>query len=300
MTSFQLVIDGILEKKGVEGTFAHVDDVFVCGDSEEDHDKNLKHFMDVARRAMGMPAHFSCWVLGFSEKIRSLSHANDFHLSAAAVKAFEGLKRDIAEAVVRAINQTALETFTSDHAIAVTLTQNEQPVAFFSRTLSNSEQRHLEKEAYAVVEALRKWRHYLTGRHFWLVTDQRSVAFMFNSKSATSELKPRFYKFDSGHLIKATQPFERLNIDFKGSHSRNKYILTVVDEFSRFPCSDMTTGTLIECLVQLFAIFGMPAYIHSDRETSFMSKELKGFLLKKVVATSRTTPYNPRGNGQDD
>ncbi|XP_069168088.1 uncharacterized protein [Procambarus clarkii] len=67
---------------------------------------------------------------------------------------------------------------------------------------------------------------------------------MTNSCSACSELKPRFCKFDSGHLIKATQPFQRLNIDFKGplpSHSRNKYILTVVDEFSRFPCSDMTT-----------------------------------------------------------
>ncbi|XP_069182987.1 uncharacterized protein [Procambarus clarkii] len=218
-----------------------------------------------------------------------------------------GLKQDIAEAVVRAIDPTApfaVETNASDHAIAATLTQNEQPVTFFSRTLSNSEQRHssVEEEAYAIVEARRKWRHYLIGRHFRLVTDQRSVAFMFNSKSAgkinndkigrwrvelschhydtvyrpgkknipadafsrvcgatsvdelqelhdnlchpgvsrvahfvrrrnlpysveevkkmtnscsaCSELKPQFCKFDSGHLIKATQPFERLNIDF--------------------------------------------------------------------------------------
>ena len=43
----------------------------------------------------------------------------------------------------------------------------------------------MEKEAYAIVESLRKWRHYLVGRHFQLITDQRSVAFMFNSKSAS-------------------------------------------------------------------------------------------------------------------
>ncbi|XP_042228552.1 uncharacterized protein LOC121870679 [Homarus americanus] len=47
------------------------------------------------------------------------------------------------------------------------------------------------------------------------------------------------------------------------STSRNRYLLTVVDEHSRFPfafaCKDMTAATVIKCLRQLFAIFGMPA-----------------------------------------
>ena len=42
----------------------------------------------------------------------------------------------------------------------------------------------------------------------------------------------------------------------------------------------------------------MPAYIHSDRGSSFMSTELVQFLHEKGIATSRTTPYNPQGNGQ--
>ena len=48
-------------------------------------------------------------------------------------------------------------------------------VAFHSRTLSASEQKHtaVEKEAYAVIEALRKWRHLLLERHFTLLTDQK-------------------------------------------------------------------------------------------------------------------------------
>jgi len=52
------------------------------------------------------------------------------------------------------------------------------------------------------------------------------------------ECKPQFYRPEPGHVVKATQPFERLNIDFKGplpSNNQNKYILTVVDEYSRFP-----------------------------------------------------------------
>ena len=45
-----------------------------------------------------------------------------------------------------------------------------------------------------------------------------------------AELKPRFYGAAPGRLIKATSPFERLNIDFKGplpTETNNKYILKV-------------------------------------------------------------------------
>ena len=45
-------------------------------------------------------------------------------------------------------------------------------------------------------------------------------------------------------------------------------------------------------------MFDMPAYIHSDRGASFLSREVQHFLRKKVVATSRTTPFNPGANGQ--
>ena len=42
----------------------------------------------------------------------------------------------------------------------------------------------------------------------------------------------------------------------------------------------------------------MPAYVHSDRGASLISNELKEFFTSRGIATSRTTPYNPRGNGQ--
>ena len=46
------------------------------------------------------------------------------------------------------------------------------------------EQKHssVEKEAYAIVEALRKWKHLLIEKHFNLVTDQRNVSFMLDLK----------------------------------------------------------------------------------------------------------------------
>ena len=42
----------------------------------------------------------------------------------------------------------------------------------------------------------------------------------------------------------------------------------------------------------------MPNYIHSDRGSSFLSKELTDHLHNLGIVTSNTSRYNPRRNGQ--
>ena len=119
------------------------------------------------------------------------------------------------------------------------------------------------------------------------------------------ECSPQFHRSENVPLIKATQPFERINIDFKGrlpTNNGNNYFLMVVDEYSRFPFvfpyPDVSTNTVVKCLTSLFSLVGMLAYVHSDRGASFMSRELREFLSSKGEASSRTTSYNPEGNGQ--
>lgn len=126
-----------------------------------------------------------------------------------------------------------------------------------------------------------------------------------NNCRVCSEIKPRYYSPPAVSLVKATQPFERLSVDFKGplpSSSKNHYFLTIVDEFSRFPfafpCRSTDANTVIECLNQLFAVFGLCGYIHSDRGPAFMSNELISYLHSRGIACSKTSAYNPRGNGQ--
>ena len=351
------------------------------------------------QRLIGLFAYYARWVPSYSEKIRPLvSSVSSFPLSPECRAAIKQLKTDISRAVVAVIRDDVpftVETDASDEAIAATLTQDGRPVAFFSRTLNEAEKRHsiIEKEAYAIVESIRKWRHFLT-KHFNLLTDQRSVSFMFDNKVANKiknekilrwrielsplsytvkyrpgrdnipadalsrahcaaasypaleqlhealihpgvtrmlhfvrsknlpysvddvrrvtsscpvccRCKPNFYRAPSAKLVKATSAFERINVDFKGplplSPNGNQYILTMIDEFSRFPFAypwDMTTTTVIRCLTHLFSIFGMPAYVHSDRGSAFMSVELRSFLTGLGIATSRTTPYHPQGNSQ--
>ncbi|XP_059844624.1 uncharacterized protein LOC132404485 [Hypanus sabinus] len=351
------------------------------------------------RRCLGFFSYYAQWVPHYADKARPLVKSTSFPLSAEACAAFNCIKADIAKATMHAVDETApfqVECDASDFALAATLNQEGRPVAFFSRTLQGSEIRHsaVEKEAQAIVEAVRHWRHYLAGKRFTVLTDQRSVAFLFSNQQRgkikndkllrwrielstytydilyrpgrlneppdalsrgtcastqldqlyalhaqlchpgvtrfyhfvkarnlpysledirtmtrdcqiCAECKPHFYCPDTAQLVKATRPFERLSVDFKGplpSTDRNVYFLSVIDEFSRIPfaipCPDTTATSVIKALRQLFTLFGYPCYIHSDRGSSFMSEELRQYLLARGIATSRTTSYNPRGNGQ--
>ena len=106
--------------------------------------------------------------------------------------------------------------------------------------------------------------HFLRCKNLPYSTDDvRKVCSEF---SVCAELKLRYYSPEGGSLIKATQPMDRISIEFKGPlpyTSYNTYLLMVVDEYSRFafayPCPNTFTTTVIRCLDQLFALCGMPS-----------------------------------------
>ena len=122
------------------------------------------------KRTLGMFSYYSQWVPRFSDQICPLTNNPDFPLSKEAIQAFNDLKRDIAKASLSSPNETdllVLETDASQVALSLSacLNQNGRPIAFFSRTLQAHEKKHhiVEKEAAAIVESVRKWRHYLRG-----------------------------------------------------------------------------------------------------------------------------------------
>ena len=139
------------------------------------------------QRILGLLSYYAKWVANFSDVIRLLVQNERYPLSEEASNALQVMKNKLAEATLQLIDETvpfAIETDASDFAIGATLNQNGKPVAFHARTFSTTEQKHslVEKEAYAVIEALRKWKHLLIGIHFNLVTDQRNVSFMLDLK----------------------------------------------------------------------------------------------------------------------
>ena len=103
---------------------------------------------------------------------------NVFPLPENALHASQNLKVEIENVVVSTIDETIpfkVETDASEFAIASTLSKARRPVAFFSRSHSETECRHsaVEKEAYAIAESIQAWKHYLTRTLFQI--DNRSA-----------------------------------------------------------------------------------------------------------------------------
>lgn len=110
-----------------------------------------------------------------------------------------------------------------------------------------------------------------------------------------------------GPLISShsTQPMEKLYIDIFGpltrSSKQNKYLLIVVDDFTKFnwlfPMKEIKSKKIIELLNdRIFSTFSLPRIIISDNAGYFMAQELKQFFFKKGITHKTTIPYQPQGN----
>ena len=66
----------------------------------------------------------------------------------------------------------------------------ERPVYFVSRTLSDCERRYsqLEREALAIIFAIKKFHYYIYGKEFTLITDHEPLLGIFSYKKNISEM----------------------------------------------------------------------------------------------------------------
>ena len=137
-------------------------------------------------RLRGMLAYYARWIRNFSGKIEPLVKAT-LPLNEMAVSSIRELIKELGNSVRAPINYDkpfVVETDASKHSISGTLSQEGRPVSFFSRTLNKSEISHsiIEKESYAIIESIRRWHHLLKIMPFKIITDQRSVSFIFDDK----------------------------------------------------------------------------------------------------------------------
>ncbi|KAH9670836.1 Endonuclease [Citrus sinensis] len=114
-----------------------------------------------------------------------------FSWTEAATKAFEIIKEKLITAPVLALPDFSL-TFevhcdASKVGIGAVLSQQGKPIAYFSEKLNGAKAHYstYDVEFYAVVQALKHWRHYLIHKDFVLYTDHAALKYL-NSQDKLS------------------------------------------------------------------------------------------------------------------
>ena len=121
--------------------------------------------------------------------MRPSAEAKTFPLTGSALATFVSLKSELRNSALQSIDESLpfvveCDASQSDVAILTTMSQGGRPVVFMSRTLHGNEIYFpaYEKEVTAVIAAVKKRSHLLSRQRFTLITDQRSVAFILDSR----------------------------------------------------------------------------------------------------------------------
>lgn len=98
----------------------------------------------------------------------------------------------------------------------------------------------------------------------------------------------------------ATEPWERIHLDFAGPFFSRMWLI-VVDSFSKFPYTielqSATSATTISSLQKILSIEGLPRTIVSDNGTQFTSDEFKKFCELNSIEHLTIAPFHPASNG---
>ena len=98
------------------------------------------------------------------------------------------------------------------------------------------------------------------------------------------------------------RPWEEIAADFKGPLKDGRYLLVVIDLYSRYPFVKLVTTTsaaaVIPKLDELFAEQGNPRTLTTDNGPPFSSKDFKKFSESLGFRHRRITPAWPQANGE--
>jgi len=141
------------------------------------------------RAFLGLVGYYRKFIPNFSRIALPLTELTKNHITftwgTAEKTSFEQLKAAIRSAPVLLLPNPelpfVLHTDASGFAVGAVLQQDQgnglQPVAYMSKKMLDSEMNYPvhEQELLAIVHACQTWRHYLSGAHFRILTDHRSL-----------------------------------------------------------------------------------------------------------------------------
>jgi len=154
------------------------------------------------RSFLGMVNYYGKFVPNLADKLHPLhallKNGVKWNWSDECAKVFTEIKKYLSEAPVLLHYNPKLPIRlagdASNYGIGAVLSHvdsegHEHPIAFTSRSLSASEKNYSQVEkALSLIHGIRKFRNYIYGRHFTLVTDHRPLTALFGPKNGVPAL----------------------------------------------------------------------------------------------------------------
>ena len=100
-------------------------------------------------------------------------------------------------------------------------------------------------------------------------------------------------------------PFDRIAMDIFGflrrTRSGNKYVLVIMDYATKwpvgFPLCNITSETIIVCLIEVTSRLGVPKGVLSENGTNFVSTMMRQFCDRTGIHQIKPSPYHPQTDG---
>ncbi|GJZ55554.1 reverse transcriptase domain-containing protein [Tanacetum coccineum] len=292
-----IVLGHKISKSGIEVDRAKVDVI-----AKLPHPTTVKG----VRSFLGHAGFYQRFIQDFSKIARPMTHLLEketpFVFFKDCIDDFQTLKKKLTEAPIL-VNPDwnlpfELMCDASDFAIGAVLGQRKmkhfQPIHYASKTMIEAQIHYTttEKEMLAVVYAFEKFWPYLVLSKSIVYTDHSALKYLMNKQDA----KPRLLRCEI---------FDVWGIDFIGpfpSSHGNKYILFAVDyllkwvEVKALPTN--VALAVVKFLKSLFARFGIPRAIISDRGTHFCNDQFAKVMSKYGVTHRLATTCHPQTSSQ--
>ncbi|GFY26180.1 retrovirus-related Pol polyprotein from transposon 297 [Trichonephila clavipes] len=349
-STFQRFINTVFRDLVVQGiVLPYMDDIVILAKNESEAIERLKKVLQVS----SLTGYFRKFIPAYSVIAKPLSDLlrkdTPFNFDVKQKASFDELKRLLCQKPVLGIYrqncETEIHTDASIDGLAAVLLQrfpddnSLHPIYYMSRKTSETERKYTsyELEVLAIIEALKKFKVYILGMPFKIITDCNAFTKTMSKKDLNTRiarwaLNLQDYDYTILHrsgsqmahvdalsriqsgkqegflhpLVKDDIPLNTYHIDHLGplaTSSKNyKFILAVIDSFTKFvwlyPTKTTSTSEVIKKLDIQKTTFGNPRFLITDRGTTFTSDEFRTYCSEQKITLHHITTGLPRANGQ--